>query len=254
MIYKKVVGVGDKVTFSKDNGQQDQNSEIRQYTSKVLDLIGDDKAVVALPMENGRVIPLSIGEKYWGFFYTASGMFQCNCEIIERYKDDNIYVMIVQFISAFEKYQRRQYFRLDMLKDLEFRPITMQEKVIEKKVIEDEFDTAVMKAKFVNTLNAMQSVWHPAVITDLSGGGMRFNTNADRGDEKEIVVKLDFSVGGKDCSYILKADIIQVSMMPNKPGFDEYRVRFSDITKEQRENVIKYIFEEERRRRKKEMG
>lgn len=251
MVYKNVVSIGDKVALSKSVGLKEQTG-VKQYVSQVLDLLENDtKAIVSMPMENGRVIPLSVGDKYQAFFYTKKGMYQCNCEILDRYKEDNIYVMIIQFISAFEKYQRRQYFRLDMLKDIEFRLVTVQEQAIAQKLNEDNFESDILKAKFENTLAALQAVWSNGVITDLSGGGMRFNAQIDRNETKELVVKLDFQLGNKEYSYELTSEIVAVSSMSNKPGFDEYRICFKNITKEERENLIKYIFEEERKRRNK---
>ncbi|HCM12943.1 MAG TPA: flagellar brake protein, partial [Lachnospiraceae bacterium] len=38
------------------------------------------------------------------------------------------------------------------------------------------------------------------------------------------------------------------------PGVYEYRVEFKNIRKRDREDLIKYIFEQERRRRKNEKG
>lgn len=253
MLYTNVVSVGNKLTLTKAVTMSEQ-AGAKQYVSQVLDLKDDDKAIVSMPMENGRVIPLSVGEKYLGFFYTNKGMYQCNCEIVERYKEDNMYLMVIQYISAFEKYQRRQYFRLQMLKNIEVRLVSPQEQIIRQKIDENQFDSEVTKAKYVNTLHALEQMWSQAIITDISGGGIRFNTSADRGEEKELVVKLDFTVGGQEYNYEILSEIIEVSVMKNKPGFDEYRIRFKDISKEQRENLIKYIFEEERKRRKKELS
>ena len=249
MIYSKVLKIGDKVDLTKATSPE--NSEgAKKYFSQILDLIDDDKAVMAMPMENGRVIPLTVGERYCAFFYTTGGIFTCKCEIVERYKDDGFFVMLVRFLSQFEKYQRRQYFRLDILRDIEFRFSPLQEDIISKKIEEDKFDSDITKQKFINTLNAIRNNWQMAVATDISGGGMKFNSNADNDDEKKVVVRINFNVGNKEYEYEILSDIVAKSDIRNKPGFTEYRIKYDDISKEERENLIKYIFEEERRRRK----
>ena len=247
MIYSKVLKIGNKVDLTKS--ADSINSE-KKYFSQILDLIDDDKAVMAMPTENGRVIPLTVGDRYSAFFYTAGGIFTCKCEIVERYKEDGFFVMLVKFLSQFEKYQRRQYFRLDLLRNIEFRFSPLQEELIAKKIEEDKFDSEITKQKFVNTLKAIRNNWQMGVATDISGGGMKFNSNAPDDDEKKVVVKIKFSVAHKDYEYEILSDIVAKSAVRNKTGFTEYRIKFSSITKEERENLIKYIFEEERRRRR----
>lgn len=254
MDYSNIVTVGDKVHLTKYTGINEQTESHKQYVSQVLDLMDDAKAAIAMPLENGRVIPLSVGEKYDASFFTGKGIYKCTVEILDRYKEDNLYVLLVQFVSEFEKYQRRQFFRLNMLKNVEFRLVTPQEMIIEKKLNEDNFESEITKHKFINTLNALRMDWCKGTATDLSGGGMRFNAHKEKEkNDSELFIRLNFSVGDKEFDYELKAEIINVSSMPNKTGYFEYRIKFEDITKEQRENIIKYIFEEERKRRKKDL-
>lgn len=249
MIYSKVLKIGNKVDLTKSPDAID-NEGTKKYFSQILDLIDDDKAVMAMPTENGRVIPLTVGDRYSAFFYTAGGIFTCKCEIVERYKEDGFFVMLVKFLSQFEKYQRRQYFRLDLLRNIEFRFSPLQEEIIAKKIEEDKFDNDITKQKFINTLNAIRNNWQTGVATDISGGGMKFNSNAADDDEKKVVVRIKFNVANKDYEYEILCDIVSKSAVRNKSGFTEYRIKYANITREERENLIKYIFEEERRRRR----
>jgi c-di-GMP-binding flagellar brake protein YcgR len=55
----------------------------------------------------------------------------------------------------------------------------------------------------------------------------------------------------------MKADylngvIISAEKMVNRVGFYEYRVQFKEVLKEDRESIIKYIFEEEIKQRAKD--
>lgn len=252
MNYSNVCAVGNKVKLVKATAA-DGRYEPKKYISKVIDFMGDDKTVIAMPVENGKVIPLSVGEKYICFFYTEVGTYQCKCEIVDRFKKNDTYVMIIQFISAFERCRRRHYFRLDIIKEIEFRFVTGQEKLIAQKISEDNFDMEIIKNKYINQLNLLQSEWNKGTATNISGGGMRFNANADKRNEKDIVVKINFTVGNKVCNYMLNGNIIAITHISSKPGFYDYHIRFSDMSKEERENIIKYIFEEERRRRKRDL-
>jgi len=52
----------------------------------------------------------------------------------------------------------------------------------------------------------------------------------------------------------IPSKIIISAKMLNRVGFYEHRVQFTDINREDREAVIKFIFAEERRQRKREKG
>ena len=63
-------------------------------------------------------------------------------------------------------------------------------------------------------------------------------------------MEFDNSLGSKE--FIIQALILSSNKMINRQGFYEHRVQFRDIPKEEREAIIKFIFEEERRQRKRE--
>ena len=54
--------------------------------------------------------------------------------------------------------------------------------------------------------------------------------------------------------YNLVGKILSARELDNKPGFYEYRLQYVNIDKEEREEIIRYIFQEERKNRKKELG
>ena len=66
----------------------------------------------------------------------------------------------------------------------------------------------------------------------------------------------DFSVpiAGKTVTYSILSRIISTREVPNKKHTYEHRVKFEDISSKERELLIKFIFEEERRYRKNEKG
>jgi c-di-GMP-binding flagellar brake protein YcgR len=57
-----------------------------------------------------------------------------------------------------------------------------------------------------------------------------------------------------DKPFDIMAKVIYSKKIENRPGYFENRVKFEYITKTTREEIIKYIFDEERKNRKNSKG
>jgi c-di-GMP-binding flagellar brake protein YcgR len=250
----KIVSIGDKIDLTKLKRSMGEASTPKQYVSQLLDYLEEDKLKIAMPIENSRVIPLDIGDKYQLCFYTERGLYQCSCEIIDRYKEEKIYVLIIKLTSQLEKYQRRQYYRLECILDMDYRIVHQDEIHYLQQLSQDDFISPDEKERCMNALNQLQTEWYPATITDISGGGARFNSTNfhNKGDKLRINIEFPTSNGTKN--YELKATVISSFQLPNRYGYYEIRVEFSEIELEERETIIKYVFEEERKIRKREKG
>lgn len=250
----KIVSIGDKIDLTKLKRGFEDSAQERQYVSQLLDYLDEDNLKIAMPIEYSRVIPLDLGDKYKLCFYTERGLYQCNCEIVDRYKEENIYILIVKLTSLLEKYQRRQYYRLECILDMEYRIFHQEELNFINQLQQDDFISPDDKDRCINALNQLQTEWFPATITDISGGGARFNSTNfhDKGTKLRINIAFQINNGTKNC--VLKATIISSIQLPNKYGYYENRVEFSEIELEERETIIKYVFEEERKIRKREKG
>ncbi|WMJ88427.1 flagellar brake protein [Anaerocolumna sp. MB42-C2] len=249
-----VVSIGDKLELKLLNFSTKKVEDERVYKSQVLDFISDDTASILMPIEGGRIIPLSVGDKYNICFFTKKGLFQCKCVITERGRINNIYILNVQFTSDLEKYQRRKYYRLEYLLEFKYYLITDMEISILNKLRNNSFKDEEEKQEYIQTLDNLKKECLSGTILDISGGGARFVSEHghEHGNMVQMSVEFNNSLGTKD--FTIQAMIISSNKMINRQGFYEHRVQFIDILKEEREAIIKFIFEEERRQRKKEKG
>ena len=69
-----------------------------------------------------------------------------------------------------------------------------------------------------------------------------------------ICCKYHLVIDGKDKDYTLIAKIIMVRELDDKPGLYEHRAQYINIDTIEREEIIRFIFEEERKNRKREKG
>ncbi|MDF2472629.1 MAG: hypothetical protein K0R21_411 [Anaerocolumna sp.] len=251
---KDVVSIGDKLEIISINSKHSDLMSNHVYISQMLDFIDNNKAVISMPIKKGHIIPLPIGEKYILYFYTDKGLFQCNVIVSDRYKLKNIYVLVVEFLSDLEKIQRRQYYRIDCLMDTIYHVITEKEQKLTYKIIKNEYENNEDKQTDIETLEEYKKIWYEGTITDLSGGGARFYSSNLHQPGETILLSLDLGTNSKGKKLMIPSSIISSIKMTNRQGYFEHRIMFTNISRDDREMVIKFIFAEERRQRKREKG
>lgn len=225
------------------------------YVSRYLYERSADEAVIEMPVKAGSVSTLEPGELFQVCFYTVKGLYQCQALVKERFYEDGLPVAVIQFCSDFEKLQRRQYYRMECLLPLTFRALTeeeLDELLWEKSNTEEltkEQDTEITRQGEEKITRS-----HDGVALDISGGGIRFNSDFLAESGELLAVRLPFLSPEAVKLQLLFAKVLTVMPVQNRSGVFEYRVQFTYITNAERESVIRYIFLEERKRRKKEAG
>lgn len=209
----------------------------RNYVSRVFEVLSDDRLEITMPMEKTKLILLPVDGEYDVFFYTPGGVYQCTCRIIDRYKSNNVYILLLELISNLRKYQRREYYRFSCALNMEAREL------------EEEEIAALDESKtfLVPGLPLKRSV-----IVDISGGGLRFVATQKYEEGSLIYCTYSLTVRGLNKQYDLVGKVLSVGELEKQPGMYEHRVQFINIEPAVREEIIRYIFEEERKNIKKE--
>lgn len=245
-----VLTIGDKIEIKQLDHAGNMMRTVKTYVSQLVDFVDQDVIHIASPIGNSRVLILEVGENYNLCFYSNKGLYQCNCVVINNHRENNLVIAAVRITSNLEKLQRRQYYRLECVHEIEYRTITREEEILERKVRLDEFKDAEERTECRKKLNQLELNWLKASITDISGGGARFNSSESYMPGDKVRIRLDFILGKELRKLVLNAQIIASMKLMNRTGVYEHRVEFVGIGKNDREILIKYIFEQERRRRK----
>ena len=214
-------------------------SDKKAYTSKVYDVISDEQIEILMPMEKTKLILLPVDGEYDVCFYTKQGLFQCYVRIIDRYKSDNTFILLCEPTSNLRKYQRREYYRFSCILNMDSRELVEEElEAMEKNELVFQPGLPLQKS----------------VIVDISGGGVRFVSNYRY--EKETIIYLTYKlmIAGKEKTYEIAGKILASKPIENRPGEFEHRLQHMNINNMEREEIIRYIFEEERKNRRKENG
>lgn len=217
----------------------DENEKKRVYVSQVNDILSEERLEVLMPMEKSKLILLPVNAEYDLYFYTPTGLYQCFVNVIDRYKSENQFILLLELTSNLRKFQRREYYRLGCALEMNARPLEKEE---------------------VNAVENNSTFLVPglplkrSVIVDISGGGIRFVGSYCYEPDSLVYCKYSLVIDGNAKEYTLVSKVLMVRELEDRPGYYEHRAQYINIDTVEREEIIRFIFEEERKHRKREKG
>lgn len=237
----RLVTPGDRIELQAvERLRNAQAEEKKVYISKVYDVLSDDRMEIIMPMEQTKLVLLPVDSEYDVLIYSENNVYQCFTRIIDRYRRNNVYILVVEMISNLRKFQRREYYRYSCALNMGARPLVEEEvKALEEKEVWDLTPGLPLKQ---------------SVIVDISGGGLRFVANHEYEENSLVYCNYYLPLNGTNKEYCLVGKVLSVKPVANKRGLFEHRVQYVDINTEKREEIIKYIFQEERKNRKRDSG
>lgn len=236
----KFISEGDKIELqavSPGGGEPVAGAGGKVYHSAVHEIQSEDTVEITMPVEKTKLILLPVDGEFEMIFYASSGLFQCLGRIIDRYKSNNMYLLLVEMTSNLRKYQRREFYRLRCALEMRARPLEEEE----IQTIENKQPLTLQKG-----LPLKESI-----IVDISGGGLRFLSSCQYEPGSLLYCCYHLMNGGEHKKYEVISRVISSIELDNRPGTYEHRVQFYDMDPIVREEIIKYIFEEERKSRLK---
>jgi c-di-GMP-binding flagellar brake protein YcgR len=234
---EKFVSPGDKIEMRSlvDAVLPDGSQGVKVYNTKVYDLKDDDHIEILMPLEHTKLVLLPVGYEYDVCFFSKGGIYRTTLRVTDRQKDEGMYILIAELTSNLHKFQRREYYRFNCLVDVETRLLSDDEtKSVEGGKPEIDYAAPMIDG----------------VIVDISGGGARFLTTAPLIEGRKIILKFKLSIMDVDRPFLLLANILYSKKIENRPGHFENRVKYEYISNSTREEIIRYIFDEERKNRK----
>jgi len=224
------------------------NEETKIYISKIETTKNLREIEVAMPIDKGRLMPLPEGSRYLVTFYTAVGMVEGECVIKSRYSSEGRYYLLLWLNSKLIKKQRREFYRLDCCQDVEFRVISDKEAAAREMLRMDNFTDAKEKERCVEYILDMEenACWLPAVMLDISGGGLRAQAGLVYGLDKHLMFHIQLPVDN-DTVRDLKLECMPVSISedPKEYGTVQIRCKFVYISHLKQETIVKYIYDEQ---------
>lgn len=240
----RVVSPGDRIELnkavSKDalSGLRKENSVFaKTLVSQVYDIIDETKIKIAMPIVEGKVISLPVNSTFEICFFTALGLYKSKFIVADRFKENNLYVLVVELVGELKKFQRRQYFRLEYAMPVEYL-------VIDNSVVSSIREDVSLINKMLD-----ENVLMDGVSIDISGGGVRFSSIEQLDIDSAVLVKINVSTNDGKNVYGILGKVVNSDKMVNNELMFDHRIEYFAIRNDMREIIIRYIFEQERRMR-----
>lgn len=241
MLMSELARLGDKIDITflhQENG--------KVYKSSIFEFLENNILEICMPTDNGRMVLFNLGMQCDMFFYTQRGMYTCEGKVVSRYKKENFYLLAVKITSEPKRYQRREYYRVDCSLELTYykADVTFAELEATEDVI-----AGISEALLQGSMECCE-----ARTMDLSGGGMRFLTKEQLERDSYLVIVIRLTNDRVDNTFHLVARLIDCIPKENAPGYYVARVKFLFKDLQEREQIIRFVFEQDRMLRKKENG
>ncbi len=238
---------GDKVDMTEVKSEQKITKsgivERKTYSTRVYDILSEDEIKVNMPFVDGHIVLLEVGDDYDLCFYSGKGLYQCYGRITDRYKSNNMYVLTMELTSPLRKFQRREYYRLNCI-------LNMKCRLVGDKELKELEEIGGNDVRFINTDLTLED----GVIVDISGGGAKFISDRQFEKESKILFVFSLNLNGKFTEFSVIGKIILSDEIEGRSGEYKNHVQFVNIKDRDREGIIRYIFEEERKIRRKASG
>lgn len=244
------ISIGDKIDvriLQQADKERKTGQKAIVYKSKVQDIKPDDLLEISMPMDSGKMVLLSTGIRYEFVFYTQKGLCRCVAQVKERYKVNNLYMLLIELKSSLERYQRREYYRFECAVDMEYIIITEKEAQIEK----------IEELKCLHKELFPEEQMRSGIAVDLSGGGIRFVSEEKTEKSTFLLIRIQLIIEGRSqllevVGWVVSCNRIENSINTRTDNRKyEYRVQFITKDQKKREMIIKYIFEQDRKNRLK---
>jgi c-di-GMP-binding flagellar brake protein YcgR len=240
-LLSKYVMSGNKVEIRKTARQKlsGEKPKVKVYLSQVYDILSEDRIEIIMPTEKTKIVLLPVGAEYDLHFYSTNGVYQCRARVVDRGKRNNVFLLVMELTSNLTKDQRREFYRFSCALEMNSRALDGEE--VEKLENDGMLDDMLSEGESLKQ----------SIIVDISGGGLRFVSAHAYDKESIILCKYELDTGKGVKEYEILGKVLNVQEVQTKNGLYEHRVQYIDIEDGVREEIIQYIFETERKNRKK---
>ncbi|MBO5033939.1 MAG: flagellar brake protein [Lachnospiraceae bacterium] len=234
---EKLISPGDKLEMKSivKVVLPDGTEGVKTYKTSVFDVLDDGRLEIVMPTEQAKLVLLPVDGEYDVCFFSHSGMYRADVRIVDRQKINGTYVLGAEIISSLRKFQKKEYYRFNCVLEMTVRELTQQEAdTLEKGSVNLTARTDMIRG----------------VIVDISGGGTRFVTRQRFHEGSHVLMRFSLPAANREKPFLLAAKVVLSKEIENRPQEYENRAKFEFMDNAVREEIIKYIFDAERKNRK----
>jgi len=218
------IKVGDRIEIKlkKEDGNQ---KIVKTFISIVEDVYENNRILMYMPVSHKKFIKLGIDKIYSMCFFTQRGIYKYKVKVLKHINKGKINFTLIEIVNDGVKIERRRYFRFSCTIPFKFEKLSDDETIINYEKIDKDI------------------IFCKGVIKDISEGGIKFIS--DRFLESGDIIKCLITLHN---SYFITLGKVLIKQNLSSSNYKyQYRLIFIDIREEEKELVVGYIFEEQRR-------
>lgn len=207
----------------------DDNEKITpSFASKLEGVPEENIAIVSAPIFEGNLYPVHIDWLMNVYFLHGGDLYYFPAKVLGRETDGHLAYLKLEILGKTEKIQRREFFRFECSIPVRYRVLAYQSET-----------------------NGEEVPMNEGVTRDLSGGGMciKLNEELKVNDLLEIEFELEQA---KKRNIHVTGKVVRFSRRHEDPKYGyEAAVVFKKIRNTDKEAIVRFIFEEQRKLRSK---
>lgn len=209
--------IGRRIEIKRINKEKHE-----RYSSQILDIIDDKTYIISGPIKKKNIVIFHVGEIIEiSYIVEDKGRFYFNAKILQRFLKD-IYSLKVLRTTNINKLQERDYYRLNV-------------------------SLNVVKTYCKKTHLGVENIEEKCESVDLSGGGIKLKCNYPHSIGDNVKILLDIG----DLKIPIDGEVVRIQ----EKDFYGYKyligIKFNNVSNKDRDLIIRYIFQEQRRLRNK---
>ena len=222
----EMIRIGDKVEV--------KGEDIRvsvAYPSKVVGILNAAEQVLSIyiPALGGQNLNMQLDKDYSVLIYTGQSLIKFRGVFEGYFKEDMNYFAAMRLLDEGVRMQRREFFRFTCMLAMKF-------------AVMDYGDNETAKLLFDSGYAEM----FDGIVRDIGGGGLRFTTNK----ELELAYPIQCTIMLGTTTMLINGRLLEKQYMPKSSLKFQYRALFLDVSPQAQEEIVNYIFSEQRKQRK----
>lgn len=216
----KLFDIGEKIQIIRKNDKED-----KRYSSQVLDIIDENTFIISGPIYKKSLIFLHLNEVVdIACTRENKGMYKFSA-IVEQRDLNKLYTIKIRKITNIERLQQRKYYRFET------------NIPVEKLLLVSKRDKK----------NKERNIKEDCITKDISGNGMKLMCNYKHSVGDKIYCNFKIY----DQVIIVEGEVVRIEEIDAFNFNYAIGIKFLDIVDQERDIIVKYIFDQERKLRNK---
>nr|WP_282580123.1 flagellar brake domain-containing protein [Natroniella sulfidigena] len=204
-----------------------------KYAAQIADVLDEDIFLITNPFTEGKSIKVSNGTRGTVFLKEQNGLYKIPIKVIGK-EVDATPLLKLKVAGQIKRTQERKSFRLEIYEETEYELVGAES----------------FQAENISGLKAEDDDYK-ALIVDISAGGLKMKMKTIKKVEEEEIVRINLDFADLSVTRVLGQVVRVVEKVENEEKKYIAGIKFINLAKEDKDKLVKWIFDKQRELRQK---